>query len=281
MRLSVDDFGTGYSSLSYLQRLPVQEVKIDRSFVTALDAGTENVAIVRAIIDLGRNLGLEVVAEGVEDQATWNRLASLGCDLVQGWHLARAMPIDDLLPWLAAQGSRPPGRRSPSEPSGAGGSGHGRSCTATAARGARCRPAARCGRTTMPAYPAASSPVATIAPVRPTSATSGRGDQRAADDAGQDHRQRDAVGAGEDLLVQLALQRGLAEHLDQHRAGAPDHRPAEQPGQPGVTAIRLDGTASRSSAPASTARGRALRAARPASVVPRIPPAPSPASTYP
>jgi predicted signal transduction protein with EAL and GGDEF domain len=103
VRLSVDDFGTGYSSLSYLQRLPVQEVKIDRSFVAALDAGSENVAIVRAIIDLGRNLGLEVVAEGVEDQATWNRLASLGCDLVQGWHLARAMPIDDLLPWLAAR----------------------------------------------------------------------------------------------------------------------------------------------------------------------------------
>ena len=81
----------------------MQEVKIDRSFVAALDEGSENVAIVRAIIDLGRNLGLEVVAEGVEDQATWDRLASLGCDLVQGWHLARAMPIDDLLPWLATR----------------------------------------------------------------------------------------------------------------------------------------------------------------------------------
>jgi diguanylate cyclase (GGDEF)-like protein len=106
VRLSVDDFGTGYSSLSYLQRLPVQEVKIDRSFVAALEAGPENVAIVRAIIDLGRNLGLDVVAEGVEDQATWNRLAALDCDLVQGWHLARAMPIDELLPWLAATGVR-------------------------------------------------------------------------------------------------------------------------------------------------------------------------------
>jgi EAL domain-containing protein (putative c-di-GMP-specific phosphodiesterase class I) len=103
VRLSVDDFGTGYSSLSYLQRLPVQEVKIDRSFVADLQSGAENVAIVRAIITLGRQLGLEVVAEGVEDQATWELLSSLDCDLVQGWHLARAMPIDDLLPWLVAR----------------------------------------------------------------------------------------------------------------------------------------------------------------------------------
>ena len=103
VRLSVDDFGTGYSSLSYLQRLPVQEVKIDRSFVAGLDAAPENFAIVRAIIDLGRTLGLEVVAEGVEDEATWDVLEGLGCDLVQGWHLARAMPVDELLPWLTAR----------------------------------------------------------------------------------------------------------------------------------------------------------------------------------
>jgi diguanylate cyclase (GGDEF)-like protein len=101
VRLSVDDFGTGYSSLSYLQRLPVQEVKIDRSFVTALGREGENVAIVRAIIDLGRHLGLEVVAEGVEDQATQDLLASMSCDLVQGWHLARPMPTGDLVEWLA------------------------------------------------------------------------------------------------------------------------------------------------------------------------------------
>ncbi|WP_167762219.1 bifunctional diguanylate cyclase/phosphodiesterase [Blastococcus sp. CT_GayMR20] len=103
VRLSVDDFGTGYSSLAYLQRLPVQEVKIDRSFVSDLGSAPENAAIVRAIIDLGRHLDLEVVAEGVEDAATWDLLAVLGCDLVQGWHLARAMPIDDLLPWLVAR----------------------------------------------------------------------------------------------------------------------------------------------------------------------------------
>lgn len=100
VRLSVDDFGTGYSSLSYLQRLPVQEVKIDRSFVAALRTEGENATIVRAIIDLGRHLGLDVVAEGVEDEATWQLLTSMNCDLVQGWHLARPMPTGELLGWL-------------------------------------------------------------------------------------------------------------------------------------------------------------------------------------
>jgi len=103
VRLSVDDFGTGYSSLSYLKRLPVQEVKIDRSFITSLREGGEDVAIVRAIVDLGRHLGLEVVAEGIEDQATWDLLASMGCDLGQGWHLGRPMPTADLLPWLTTR----------------------------------------------------------------------------------------------------------------------------------------------------------------------------------
>jgi len=103
VRLSVDDFGTGYSSLSYLQRLPVQEVKIDRSFVAALSGQSENVAIVRAIVDLGRHLGLDVVAEGVEEDATWQLLASMNCDLVQGWHLARPMPTGELLGWLSTR----------------------------------------------------------------------------------------------------------------------------------------------------------------------------------
>jgi diguanylate cyclase (GGDEF)-like protein len=100
VRLSVDDFGTGYSSLSYLKRLPVNEVKIDRSFVGGLASQGEDVAIVRAIVDLGRHLGLDVVAEGVEDQLAWDLLHEMGCDLVQGWHLSRAMPIDELVPWL-------------------------------------------------------------------------------------------------------------------------------------------------------------------------------------
>jgi diguanylate cyclase (GGDEF)-like protein len=111
VRLSVDDFGTGYSSLSYLKSLPVNEVKIDRSFVTDLSAQGEDVAIVRAIVDLGRHLGLEVVAEGAEDQPTWDLLASMGCDLVQGWHLARAMPVADLVPWLRARSARRPALR--------------------------------------------------------------------------------------------------------------------------------------------------------------------------
>jgi diguanylate cyclase (GGDEF)-like protein len=111
VRLSVDDFGTGYSSLSYLQRLPVQEVKIDRSFVAALREDGENVAIVRAIVDLGRHLGLDVIAEGVEDETTWRRLDTMGCDLAQGWQLARPMPIEELAPWLAARSTRRSGLR--------------------------------------------------------------------------------------------------------------------------------------------------------------------------
>ncbi|MCW2580740.1 MAG: putative Diguanylate cyclase/phosphodiesterase, partial [Blastococcus sp.] len=94
--------------LSYLKSLPVNEVKIDRSFVTNLSSQNEDVAIVRAIVDLGRHLGLEVVAEGVEDQSAWDLLTSMGCDLVQGWHLGRAMPVGDLVPWLRAREDRRP-----------------------------------------------------------------------------------------------------------------------------------------------------------------------------
>jgi EAL domain-containing protein (putative c-di-GMP-specific phosphodiesterase class I) len=86
-------------------------VKIDRSFVTDLSAQGEDGAIVRAIVDLGRHLGLEVVAEGAEDQSTWDLLTSMGCDLVQGWHLARAMPVADLVPWLRARSAQRPALR--------------------------------------------------------------------------------------------------------------------------------------------------------------------------
>ena len=106
VRLSVDDFGTGYSSLSYLKRLPVQEVKIDRSFVTALGGDAEDLPIVRAIVDLGRHMGLEVVAEGVEDAPTLELLDSIGCHLAHGWHVSRPMPLDDLLPWLRSRAGR-------------------------------------------------------------------------------------------------------------------------------------------------------------------------------
>ena len=100
IRLSVDDFGTGYSSLSYLKRLPVQEVKIDRSFIVDLLNNTHDVPIVRSIVDLGINLGLDVVAEGIETDALWRRLQELGCTLGQGYGIARPMPVEDLPAWL-------------------------------------------------------------------------------------------------------------------------------------------------------------------------------------
>jgi diguanylate cyclase (GGDEF)-like protein len=100
VRLSVDDFGTGYASLAYLRELPVDEVKIDKSFVMAMDTNPDDEAIVRSVIDLAANLGLDIVAEGVESHDTWQRLTELGCTLAQGYHLARPMPDVDLLPWL-------------------------------------------------------------------------------------------------------------------------------------------------------------------------------------
>jgi EAL domain-containing protein (putative c-di-GMP-specific phosphodiesterase class I) len=104
VRLSIDDFGTGYSSLAYLKRLPVHEVKIDRSFVTSLATSEPDRAIVRSIINLADNLGLEVVAEGVEDAEALELLAAMGCTRVQGWHLARPMPLEAVNGWLADRG---------------------------------------------------------------------------------------------------------------------------------------------------------------------------------
>ena len=92
--LAIDDFGTGFSSLVQLQRLPVDEIKIDRSFVSAMLASESDAAIVRSTIDLARNLGLIVTAEGVEDDATRRRLAEMGCDLAQGYELCRPLPAD-------------------------------------------------------------------------------------------------------------------------------------------------------------------------------------------
>ena len=96
VRLAIDDFGTGYSSLAYLTRLPVQELKIDQAFVRDLAAGGTNALIVRSTIELGHNLGLVVIAEGVEDKAAWDILVSLGCDFAQGYYIGRPMPADDL-----------------------------------------------------------------------------------------------------------------------------------------------------------------------------------------
>jgi diguanylate cyclase (GGDEF)-like protein len=102
IEISVDDFGTGYSSLSYLQRLPVQEMKVDKSFVLDMTSSDANTKIVRSIVDLGHNLGLRVVAEGVEDRVTWDALASLRCDIAQGYYLSRPLPGAQLTPWLQA-----------------------------------------------------------------------------------------------------------------------------------------------------------------------------------
>ncbi|MFR9797067.1 putative bifunctional diguanylate cyclase/phosphodiesterase [Streptomyces sp. MS06] len=106
VKMSLDDFGTGYSSLVHLRRLPVSELKIDRSFVARLAVDAEDAAIVRCTVDLAHSLGLLVVAEGVEDDETWERLRDLRCDAVQGWLVAAAMPADETTAWLRARGSR-------------------------------------------------------------------------------------------------------------------------------------------------------------------------------
>lgn len=97
--LSIDDFGTGHSSLSRLKRLPVQELKIDQSFVTDMVQDKSNAAIVRSIIELGHNLDLAVVAEGVETPPALAQLRSFGCDVVQGFYLGRPLPVGEFLAW--------------------------------------------------------------------------------------------------------------------------------------------------------------------------------------
>jgi diguanylate cyclase (GGDEF)-like protein len=98
--VSLDDFGTGYSSLVHLKRLPVSEVKIDRSFIMRMDVNEDDAAIVRSIIDLASVLGLRVVAEGVETRESWDRLSVYGCDAAQGWFLSKAQPAADVTNWL-------------------------------------------------------------------------------------------------------------------------------------------------------------------------------------
>jgi len=95
-RLAIDDFGTGYSSLAYLRRLPVQTIKIDRSFVIDMCESPSDATIVRSTIDLGRNLGLEIVAEGVETQEAWDALQTQGCTLAQGYLISKPLPAEEL-----------------------------------------------------------------------------------------------------------------------------------------------------------------------------------------
>ena len=110
VQVAIDDFGTGYSSLAYLKNLPVHELKVDRSFVSHMTSNARDAVIVRSTVDLGRNLGLRVVAEGVEDSLTLQELETLGCDAVQGYHISRPIPADDLISWLEQQqaGMPPP-----------------------------------------------------------------------------------------------------------------------------------------------------------------------------
>jgi diguanylate cyclase (GGDEF)-like protein len=100
LRLSIDDFGTGYSSLTYLKQLPVDELKVDKSFVLQMEQSDDDAAIVRTIIGLGRDLGLQVVAEGVESAQLLERLRHLGCSVMQGNFLCRPMPFDEFAAWL-------------------------------------------------------------------------------------------------------------------------------------------------------------------------------------
>ncbi len=103
LRLSMDDFGTGYSSLSQLRQLPIDEVKIDKSFVLGMSTSQGESFIARSIIELAHNLGLRVVAEGVEDELTRNALAEMGCDKLQGFLVSRPLPDDRLEGWLLAR----------------------------------------------------------------------------------------------------------------------------------------------------------------------------------
>jgi len=102
--LSIDDFGTEYSSFSYLKRLPVQELKIDQSFVKEMLHNQDDAHIVQAMLDLGRTFGLKVIAEGIEDWGTLDRLTTMGCDYGQGYYIARPMPFEELLEWIEHSG---------------------------------------------------------------------------------------------------------------------------------------------------------------------------------
>jgi diguanylate cyclase len=101
VHIAIDDFGTGYSSLAYLKRLPVTELKIDKSFVLGMVTDPDDAVIVRSTIDLARNLGLQVVAEGVEHEDVWNTLAAQGCHRAQGYYLSPALPAAEFRDWLS------------------------------------------------------------------------------------------------------------------------------------------------------------------------------------
>ncbi len=104
VKVAIDDFGTGYSSLSYLKRLPIDQLKIDKSFVKNMDRDENDAAIVMSVIELGHNLGFKVVAEGVERQEPMQMLINLGCDIAHGYHISRPMPAAAITGWLGMAG---------------------------------------------------------------------------------------------------------------------------------------------------------------------------------
>lgn len=105
--VSIDDFGTGHSSLRELQRMPFSELKVDKGFVTDMATSRDCEVIVNAIIDLGHNLGLKIIAEGVEDARTWNMLSEKGCDFAQGYLMGKPMPADEFDHWLVQWRTQP------------------------------------------------------------------------------------------------------------------------------------------------------------------------------
>ena len=100
LKISIDDFGTGYSSFAYLKNLQVNELKIDKSFIMNMTSESEDIKIVRSTIDLAHNMGLKVVAEGIENALALDLLAQLGCDYGQGYHICRPMPAEKFNDWL-------------------------------------------------------------------------------------------------------------------------------------------------------------------------------------
>ena len=103
MGVAIDDFGVGYTSLAQLDHLPISELKIDREFVASMARGADGDAVVRAVVSLGHGLGMTVVAEGVEDDATLSLLAEIGCDVAQGYAIARPAPAADFEDWLRSR----------------------------------------------------------------------------------------------------------------------------------------------------------------------------------
>lgn len=116
LQIAIDDFGTGYSSMAYLRKLLVSKIKIDKSFVIDMHRNHEDEVIVRSTVDLGHNLGLKVVAEGVETQAAWDKLKHLGCDSAQGYFMGKPVPAEELEKWLMT--SRWAQEQAPAAPTG-------------------------------------------------------------------------------------------------------------------------------------------------------------------